>query len=386
VVSDPISTALPSSRGERHERESRGQSSESSHHSLATECDLKAAPAKPSKEDTHPIPNVIESSESQECASDLAVDVEESRNEVEASVSKPERVSPISSFRPEMTEGVHGNVSFLTWTRLPNGCGVQGCTVVPYLGLVKKLIESAPSVYWLQSPPSSGKTALGNILQKRNWKYVEADFFDQSAIHELTPQDKFCFIDEAHQLDKKSLFLLRRLAGKGSIIVCASDAQVPSPYCPDCEQRSCKVCMNCWSYACSSDKCCNKKHLVDASYLNVADSLLHRMNAEALCVTKYELEYYLQLFLHHDRHYAADESLKMAMAKSLASVLWDYCGGLMCHVVTVMQQVFADGIRVDLASFRLWMQTRWRLYSHFPRCSLRKRWVNRFEPRPWCAR
>jgi len=242
-----------------------------------------------------------------------------------------------------VVEGTYGNVFLSSWKRLPNGFGVQGCTVVPYRTLVDKLMKSAPFLYWFQSPPASGKTALGNILQEHGWKYVEADFFDQSDIHGLTPQDKFCFIDEAQHLDKQAIFLLRRLAST-SVIVCASTTAAPSPYCPDCKKRSCKVCMGCWNYACSKSPCYQKKHHVDASCLLVADSPSHKLGIQSLQVTSEELEQYLELFLGQGQGLSSAAT----MAKAFVPLLLKHCGGLMCHIAAVLQHLSKDGFSVSV--------------------------------------
>jgi len=288
---------------------------------------------KVAKELAQPIPDLIEKKQGSII----------SNIPIETFKISPTRSEDAKQLEEEITTEDETNctIAFHTWKRLPNGCSVQGCTVVPYQNLVKKLNDSASAVYWLQAPPSSGKTAVGNILQARGWKYVEADFFDPSAIEELKPDDKFCFVDQAHQLDKKSLFLLRRLAGKGSVIVCASETRPPSPHCPDCQQRSCKICMGCWSYACTTSPCCKKKLLVDPTCLSVADSPSHKLGIEALRVSKEELESYLQLYLKEDKDMTAE--LATTMTQMMAPLLFDHCGGLMCHIVTVLQHLSTSG-------------------------------------------
>jgi len=270
-------------------------------------------------------------------------------SEVPAVVGGSEEQQSIGGLSPKTEESAlkpsSSIVSVNTWTRLPHGFGVQGCTVVPYQALTTRLQKSAPAVYWLQAPPSSGKTSLGTILQALHcWKYVAVDVFDQSNIHELQASDKFYFLDQTQYLDKKALFRLHSLANQGCVIVCAANEGVPSSSCPTCQR--CKICVRCWSYECD-DCTCTPKRLVNASCLVIADSLSHRLGVKDLAVSQDELERYLHLFLMGEQGFLSDQA--NMLAPSLASRLHEHCGGLMCHSVTILQYLFPkDGIKISV--------------------------------------
>lgn len=115
-------------------------------------------------------------------------------------------------------------VFFDVWRGLPNGSGITNRTALPQKKLVEKILAAAPGVYWMESPPSSGKTALGQILQLNGWTYLHARHMDHLAGIESLDQAKIgrtTFIDEAQALELKHTLRLRTLQDTGYCIVCA---------------------------------------------------------------------------------------------------------------------------------------------------------------------
>lgn len=135
---------------------------------------------------------------------------------------------------------------------MPNSTGVCGATVLPQKVFIDFLLAASPGVYWLGATPSSGKTALGQILRSKGWDYVNLQTYsggtiDDQSLRRIGSSTK-CFIDEAQNLELAQSEILRCLGTEGHCIVCAGISGAPVPTCPTCSLASCKVCINtkCW--------------------------------------------------------------------------------------------------------------------------------------------
>eukprot|EP00971_Amphidinium_carterae_P334040 6469108-Amphidinium_carterae.1 len=93
---------------------------------------------------------------------------------------------------------------FDRWAGFPNGEGVLRSSALPNVALRNRIGSSKPGVYWLEAPPSMGKTSLGQILSRHDcfvYMNMQSGRLDGTVI---AAHDKI-FVDEAHELQLADL-------------------------------------------------------------------------------------------------------------------------------------------------------------------------------------
>lgn len=240
-------------------------------------------------------------------------------------------------------------ISFDKWRKMPNGAGVCGATALPQKVLIDSLLAASPGVYWLESPPSSGKTALGQILRSKGWTYVNLQYpgftiDDQS--HEWMGSK--CFIDEAQNLDLAQCVIIRGFGALGHCIVCAGTSGAPIPTCPKCESSACKVCTSkkCWQYECSRmhTDVCEAPFYQETISMVIADTPSSRLSIDNLMACPAELTKFLSLFFVGERGICSHIPVSMAaaLAEQVGPPLCELTGGLISFIVSILWTLYYD--------------------------------------------
>ena len=192
-------------------------------------------------------------------------------------------------------------MSFTTWLDLPNRTGVRNRTALPQKKLVDRLLSAIDGVYWMESPPSSGKTAIGQILEEvHGWQYLNLHNDNDLKLLDALDSDKLkyhCFIDEAQSLALKHTRFLRGAGAKGYCFVCAGVSGAPITSCKECKSTGCRVCIKCWSYEClGHNEGCAQGVYEKTISMVVAEEDSRRFTVDNLAACREELEFFLALF------------------------------------------------------------------------------------------
>jgi hypothetical protein len=232
-------------------------------------------------------------------------------------------------------------IYFDKWHSFPNGQGVNFHTALPLVALRRRITERGSGVIWMEAPPSSGKTSVGQILAFAdgfNYSCCDAKDIEQTFINDLR-NVKRIFIDEAQRLSLISISQLRTFADSDALIVCAGTSSAPSPTCSIC-MTTCSVCTHCHSRGCQSLIKCTKAeshHYVSTISMVVAETPENRILVESLHVAKEELETFLNLMflgaMDVPRLGAEDTGF-------VADILIDYTGGALGVTMILIRYVF----------------------------------------------
>jgi hypothetical protein len=235
------------------------------------------------------------------------------------------------------------SVYFDKWHSFPNGQGVNHHTALPLVALRHRITERASGLIWMEAPPSSGKTSIGQILAFADgFKYcnvaktLESSATSRSLSH-LEGAIRI-FIDEAQELTVLSLGQLRAFADGGSLIICAGVSSAPSPLCTFCNVTSCFLCKKCQNRQCQRLTCVKgEHHFVPTISKVVADTPENRIFVESLHVEKMELELFLSLMFGG----ALDvPRLGLEDISRVADILIEYTGGALGLTMILIRHVF----------------------------------------------
>lgn len=231
---------------------------------------------------------------------------------------------------------------------MPNGTGVLGATALPQKEFVEELSGTTPGVFWLESPPSTGKTALGQLLVNRDktWQYLNIQACGSAIKDEaLGNISAKCFIDEAQLLTLSNTQVLRGLGAKGYRIICAGISGAPVPACTHDHENNCRVCVDCWKYACGGSHdyvACPEPNFQDTISMVITDTPGTRFSVDNLAVKPRELETFLTLFFSGERTLCChiSETLAPAVAQLLAPALIELTGGIMSFIIAILRTIY----------------------------------------------
>lgn len=233
---------------------------------------------------------------------------------------------------------------------MPNGTGVLGATALPQKEFVAELSRTTAGVFWLESPPSTGKTALGQLLVNLDttWQYLNIQACG-SAINDedLAKISVKCFIDEAQLLTLQNTQILRGLAAQGSRIICAGISGAPVPACTHNHAGNCRLCVNCWKYPCDGSHdivACPDPNFQETISMVIADTPGTRFSVDNLAVKPRELETFLTLFFSGERTLCChiSETLAPAVAQLLAPALIELTGGIMSFIIAILRTIYYE--------------------------------------------
>jgi len=182
------------------------------------------------------------------------------------------------------------------------GVGVAGSTALPLVELREKIFEilrTTGIALWIESPPHSGKTALGMILEFENdFSFVTANSEERKpiSVEWMEKHPRNIFVDEAQKLRISEIELLRDRA-RTHRIICAGLAGEPIDKCvePLCAgKNNWRMCTYCMIHECHAPKCCRNESsehcFVDTLSMSITTS---RLTTPELVCTKDELVAYL---------------------------------------------------------------------------------------------
>ena len=236
--------------------------------------------------------------------------------------------------------GAAFEVAFDKWLGLPNGQTIANKTALPMAALRQRIRTAGPGIFWLESPPGSGKTALGNILEaKDGFEYVSREM--GTPIRPSTAGLRF--VDEAQRLNLREVSCLRSAVDNHkALIVCAGTSNAPNPTCLRCKRTSCYVCSKCLRYRCHHDgaKCPSPTFYSTISML-VAETGNRRLTVDNLTADSKEMAHFIHLLLLHgaDRPRLSHEQARR-IAPGMARALVDYTGGHLGWCIHLLRWMF----------------------------------------------
>jgi hypothetical protein len=231
-------------------------------------------------------------------------------------------------------------IHFTAWFGFPNGTGVLNRTAMPFTKLRKRIVDSAPGVYWLEAPPASGKTSLGQMLSLFDgFTVIDKQFHPQDIVQaDLSSR---VFIDEAQKLNLREVELLRGFGNSvdGNVVVCAGVSRHPSPHCPTCQQ--CKLCRTCLKHKCDHHGSCDDPQWQTTISMVICDTPTRRFTVDDLAADPTEVATFVKLFLMSTSackpQYHGDPG---DLANEMAAVLMERIGGLAGLLVDILREFF----------------------------------------------
>ena len=223
-----------------------------------------------------------------------------------------------------------GKVYFDEWQGFPNGTGCINHTAMP-LKSIRESIRNAlakKQLLWVEAPPCSGKTCLGQLLEQCDGYRLHVAELDDN-LQNVGENHGPWVIDEAQRISVTGRIHLRNILQKGTKVICLGVSGV-NTICPNGD--SCEICASCDTFKCDhSNDCTNPKYVNTVSLSLTGIECSERITCDKLLASDEELTHYIQLAVNGNALQEVRDA--SVVAKEIIKV----CGGAPGYVVTVLK-------------------------------------------------
>jgi hypothetical protein len=239
----------------------------------------------------------------------------------------------------------------------PIGKGVRGCTALPMMNIHERILRRRKGVVWVEAPPLSGKTSLGQILKFcHGFTCVCCDGKIEAVTESLKTDRHHLFVDEAQRLSIPELARLRELA-TDRLIVCAGVSGVPAQ---PCREEACRdkvgsdcnfVCQKCREPRCHSSSACHHEWFNSTSLI-LLDPDDDRIHVDEFVVDRAELVRFLQAIRKTPWNMEVT-ALERGDADTISDAVLAFTGGVVGYTMAVISVVLHNKNKLFESKFEV---------------------------------